>query len=403
MGDPKDLAGHSHKKRSPHGKTAAPPKRRKRDTSAAQDVNAELPLKRSALDPRSRALGLLSILISERLGLKDKQFWLRVGVKWTYNFWKAFRRGECGLSEDDAAQLADGIKRLLAETARQDPNHILTRDLTLLRAGAFDVLDSDYLRLFGRDDRTEFDHDFLKAYHIRQDSQDSRTFQECAHGFWFLIRRSTVRGATDRYSVWLLSINSNAYTRLTGPDRKPEQVVTSVPHFSLRTGFASDDATDNEKIFRGQVIQTFEPRQMMNFIGTMDIRYPSMFMMTLRMNEIQPHATEAHGVITTSIKSAIISGPVAACYVPLSEEIEKIRGPLTEKKRGTSVELSMAYRRQREILETYVGRHTENELNEKLAPLCSDNAVKAAIRRLSKAYKEARDDAFAGYYHITNG
>jgi hypothetical protein len=357
----------------------------------------------SDFEPKSRVLGMLAILVAERHGMTDKKFWHRFGLDWDYDVWKAFRRGERSLSDDEAALLADGIKRALTEAIRNDDDHILVRDLAYLRAGALEVLGEDYLTLTGRDDRTEFDRDFLQAYHIDPDTQDPRAFQECAHGFWFVIRRSTLHGASDQFRVMLLSINSNAYTRLTGPQKKPIRVTSAVPHFSLRTGKVSEESTDNEKVIRGQIVQTFTPRHVINFIGAMDVRHPPMFMMALKMNEAKPHATEAEGVLTTHIKSAIISGPVVACSVPLSAEIEDIRAKLTEKKRAASVDLSMAYRRQREGLTAYTDRYTEAELFDKIAPLCEPNSIRNKIRVLNKAYQDAMDGDHAGFYRINNG
>lgn len=353
-------------------------------------------------EPDSRLLGLLASLVFERSGLTYKTVLHRAGLDWSYEKWKQFRKGEFSLTDDDAQALAAAIKSSIRDAIAEDDDHILVRDLAYLRASALDVLGDDYFGLTDRDDQVELDKDLLYALDIDRKTQDPEKVQDCAHGFWFVIRRSSLseEGSGLRYRVALMSINSNAYIRLMGAEKRPVRVMTSIPHFSLRTGPVGEDESENTETVRGQVVQTFEPKQVLNFIGTTEVNYPPLFMMTLKLNDTRPHATEAFGIVMTNNYRTIVSGPVGAAFVPLSPKIAAMRERLTEKKTAASEELSWLYREQRDSLEKLVGVYGESELLEKFAPLAANNSVKNIVRRLAKAHQDAAGGESAGYFSV---
>lgn len=353
---------------------------------------------------RNRLLGLLAIIVAARQGLLDETVMNKVDDGLKRPAWKHFIKGERDLSEQAAKNLVRQLKQWITAAAKD--NGVLCRDLAFLRSTVLNELDrTDHLALTGNDDQFQLDRELLTAFRIDMSSQSAPKVLSYAQGFWYVIRYSTgVSGTEDFYNVALLSVNPTDYTRLMGEEKKPVRVVTAVPHFSLRAGaFENAPGDVRERIYRGHIIETVHPAQVLNFIGSREARDPPLLMMTLKMNEATPHATEGHGIIVTSNKESVIAGPVGACFVPLAKEIEARRDELSEGTLRRDPEISRLYRKQREELENHiVRRYTESELTSFLAGLCAENSVRNVVEALKQSRKRVAEGQCAGYYSVRN-
>ena len=351
---------------------------------------------------QSRLLSMLTILVAERCGITQKTIKSKIGFTESSQFWKSFTMGEVNLPDRTAKNLADYLRQKIQSAIAGERDHPFARDLCYLRTRVFNELDADYLELTGSDDQYQVDRELLHALDIDRDRQIAKPLQDRVHGFWFVIRYSTTADKTgpQKYCVSLLSVNSNAYMRLMGDDEKSVPVMPFLPHFTLRSGHYLTESGSEERIYRGQIIQSFEPKPVLNFIGVRDSESPPLFLMTLKMNGAKQHASEGYGVILSSNPSTIIAGPVGACHIPLSDAIVQATARLSKDAYETDIGISKLYREQRNSLEKLVRSYTESEMMECLAPHCTGNALQNVIRRLAKARDEARNGECAGYYFI---
>jgi|GEM_PF-1272191 len=351
---------------------------------------------------QSRLLSLLTILVAERCSITQKTIKSKIGFSESDQFWKNFITGDVNLPDHTAKKLADYLRQKIQHTIGEERHHPLARDLCYLRTRVLNELDADYLELTGSDDQYQVDRELLYALDIDRDRQVAKPVQDRVHGFWFVLRYSTTADKTGpcKYCVSLLSVNSNAYMRLMGENEKPVPVMTSIPHFTLRSGHFLTEGGSEERIYRGQIIQSFEPKPVLNFIGVRDSESPPLFLMTLKMNGAKQHASEGYGVILSSNPSTVIAGPVGACNIPLSDAIVEATARLSKDAYEIDIGISKLYREQRASLEKLVRSYSESELIDHLGPLCTGNALQNVIRRLAKARDEARNGECAGYYFI---
>ena len=365
--------------------------------------------KREHVNTRNRLLGLLAIVVAARLGLTRKAAVFKSGPDgWDHPQWKRFITGEWNLPEENERILAENLKRTIIDAINADTDHKgLTRDLCFFRSSVLKELGPavDYLELTGRDDQYQLDRELLYALDIDFDDKVSKRVHSTVHGFWYVIRfatRDECDGEGPHYRVALLSINSNSYLRLMRDGERKVPVDTAVPHFTLRTERAEPDGEDEAPPIRGQIIQTLEPKPVLNFMGAREANNPPMlFMMTLKPNDARPHASEAHGLVLMSNNQTIISGPIGACFVPLSRNIQDKRAEILEKNLAEHEGLSLLYRKQRRDLAQRIGLYSEQALQDQFATVCTNNSLRNVLKRLNTAKEEAAKDA--GFYSISNG
>lgn len=374
------------------------------DNNTENKARKKVVVRRKAerITTQSRALSLLTVLIAARCSISYKAIKSKIGYTESEQSWRAFLGGNTNLPDRLAKKLSDFLRITIENTIGGERHHPLARDICLFRERLIKELNRDFVDLTGCDDQYELDRELLTALDLAWSRQIAEQVQERSHGFWFVIRYSTT-AAKDlpiQYCVSLLSVNANAYVRLTGEPVKPVPIMTYLPHFTLRSGKYATEAGSEERIFRGHIIQSFEPKPVLNFIGTRDAESPPLFLMTLKFNGAKQHATEAHGLILTTNPNTVIAGPVGACHVPLSQEIQEATAGLSEAEFETDPEISRLYRKQRDQLERLVGSYSEAKLIETLGQHCPGNSLENIVRLLAKARNAAHSGEYAGYYFI---